>query len=127
MRRYLVLCLFLFTFAVLPTWTFAYKSNICAEGKATCNEEEVGRFMKGISTDCGNQGNCSLEDIMIVIVDIGAFVLGLVGALVLLMYVIGGFYILASHGNTGHVKKGQDYIKISTIGLLIVMFAYMGI
>ena len=138
MRRYLVLFLLIFTIALLPKLAFAYQSNICQGGvactpplkggsTAICHECEVGRFMKGISADCGNQGNCSLEDIMIVIVDIGAFVLGLVGALVLLMYVIGGFYILASHGNTGHVKKGQDYIKISTIGLLIVMFAYMGI
>jgi hypothetical protein len=62
---------------------------------------------------------------MIVFSDIALFILGIVGSLVLLMYVIGGFYMLTSHGNSSMVKKGKDYITISTTGLLIVLFAYI--
>ncbi len=129
MRRPFVLFSFfilLFSFFI-PHQALAYKSNICAEGGGPCTRDEVGRFMEGISDDCGNQGNCSLEDIMVVIVDLGQFVLGLVGVLVLLMYVMGGFWILSSHGNKTWVDKGHSYISVSTIGLLIVMLAYIGI
>jgi hypothetical protein len=81
--------------------------------------------MQGISKDCGNYGNCSLGDIMIVFSDVALFILGIVGSLVLLMYVIGGFYMLTSHGNSSMVTKGKSYITISTIGLLIVLFAFV--
>ena len=50
-----------------------------------------------------------------------------IGGIVLLMYVIGGFFMLVSGGNNERVKKGKQYMTISTIGLIIVMFSYLGI
>jgi hypothetical protein len=43
------------------------------------------------------------------------------------MYTIGGIYLLTSSGNSSQLQKGKDYMKVSTIGLLIVFFAYLGI
>lgn len=111
---------------LLPTnILLAYESNICSN--ATCTTEEVGIVMVGITDDCGNAGNCQLTDIMTVFANIGNWISGIIGAIVLMMYVIGGFFFLISGGNQERVKKGKEYIRISTIGMFIVMFAYLGI
>ena len=123
MRQRIALIIILLSFATLPIASFAYISDICKGN--VCQPTEVGRFMQGISKDCGNYGNCSLGDIMIVFSDVSMFILGIVGSLVLLMYVLGGFWWLTSHGNATWVTKGKNYIKISTIGLLIVLFAFV--
>ncbi|MBI2475592.1 hypothetical protein HYV69_04200 [Candidatus Uhrbacteria bacterium] len=123
MKRCVAIILTLLSFLTLPIAGFAYSSDICKGN--VCQASEVGRFMQGISKECGNLGNCSLGDIMIVFSDVALFILGIVGSLVLLFYVIGGFWWLTSHGDPGWVTKGKNYIKISTIGLLIVLFAYI--
>ncbi len=114
------------TLALMPFPVFAYSSNICTAG-STCGANEVGVFMQGISLACGNTGDCTLNDIMLVFVNTGNYVVGLIGGIVLLMYIIGGVYFLTSAGNPERVKEGKKYLSISTIGLLIVMFSYLGI
>ena len=111
---------------ILPQATFAYSSNICT-ASTTCTVGEVGVFMEGISLACGNIGDCTLNDIMLLFVNTGNYVIGLIGGIVLLMYIIGGVYFLTSAGNTERVTKGKKYLTISTTGLLIVMFSYLAI
>lgn len=119
--------LFIFlSFVLLPLSGFAYSSNICT-GTPTCTEAEVGKFMQGITTECGNLGNCSLEDILLVFANSGNFIVGIAGSLVLFMYVIGGFYMLSSRGDPGKVTTGKKYLTVSTTGLVIVLFAYLAI
>lgn len=125
MRRHIGLILVFISFILLPLAGFAYSSNICKG--STCAESEVGAFMKGITQECGNFGNCSICDILLVFANTGNFVIGIVGSLVLLMYVIGGFYWLTSHGDSGKVTKGKEFLKISTTGLVIVLVAYAAI
>lgn len=125
MRRAVGFIPILLALVISPVSALAYTSNIC--GGSTCTMEEVGQFMANISSECGNAGNCTLKDIEQVFLNVGSFVLGIIGAVVLLMYVIGGFYMLSSRGDSGKINKGKDYLKISTIGLLIVMFAYLAI
>lgn len=101
-------------------------SNICAAAGGRCTRAEVGPFMMDITSTCGNEGTCSLEDIQIVFNNVANFVLEIVGALVFLMYVVGGIYFLVS-GLPGQEKlreKGKTALKTSTIGLLIVFGAY---
>lgn len=108
-----------------------YVSDNCpGDPKSTtlqCPAENVGPFLKGISNNCGNTGTCTLGDIMIVFANVGNFVLKIIAPILLFMYVLGGFWILASHGSSEWVKKGKETLKISTFGLLIVMVAYIGI
>lgn len=125
MKR-LTLVLFIFAQILTPGTSFAYNSNIC-KNTSGCTEVEVGPFMQGISQGCGNLGDCTLDDILTVFVNIGNYVVGIIGAVVLLMYVVGGFYWLASAGRKEWVDKGKKYMTISTVGLLIVMFSYLGI
>jgi hypothetical protein len=108
---------------IFPITTNAYSSDIC-KGSG-CTRTEVGPFMQGISQACGNSGTCSLDDIMIVFANTGNYVIGLIGAVVLLMYIIGGIYFITSGGNAERRNKGKEYLKKSTIGLLIVMSAWL--
>ncbi|MCR4313976.1 MAG: hypothetical protein NUV84_01875 [Candidatus Uhrbacteria bacterium] len=125
MKR-LTLLFFALALALTPGTSFAYNSNICASPDG-CTLEDVGPFMQDISQGCGNLGDCTLEDILTVFVNVGNYVVGIIGAVVLLMYVVGGFYWLASAGRKEWVDKGKKYMTISTIGLLIVMFSYLAI
>ncbi len=126
MKKILTICLITFSLATLPfVAKAAYRSDICKG--SVCIDKEVGEFMQGIGEDCAELGNCTLEDIMLVFANIGNFILGIVAGLVLLMYIIGGFYMLTSGGAQDRVTKGKKYLQTSTIGLLIVMFAYLGV
>ena len=125
LKKLFAVFMILFSFALLPKASLAYTSNICQSTR--CAPGEVGPFMAGISQECGNSGTCSLDDIMMVVGNVGNYVTGLVGAVVLLMYTVGGIYFLTSAGNSSRLQKGKDYLKISTIGLFIVFFAYLGI
>lgn len=118
--------LLVLTLLVSPNVGQAYNSNIC-KSTTGCTEAEVGPFMSGISQGCGNLGDCTLDDILTVFINVGNYVVGIVGAVVLLMYIAGGFYWLASAGRKEWVDKGKKYMTISTTGLLIVMFSYLGI
>jgi hypothetical protein len=102
-------------------------SQICVTGSA-CTQDEVGVFMKEISKTCGNEGTCSVADIMQVFINVGNFVLSIVGAAVFFMYVVGGFqYLLsAGPGQSKRMQAGKDAIKIATVGLLIVFAANVG-
>jgi hypothetical protein len=126
----LALIAVLYSFSIgllLVTDAQAYVSEICTSGSAECLTKEVGPFMSGISAACGNSGDCELSDIMRVFINTGNYVVGIIGAVVLLMYIIGGIYMLTSGGAQDRVTKGKKYITISTTGLLIVMFSYLGI
>ena len=50
--------------------------------------------------------------------------LGISGIFILLMFVYGGIMIIISRGDKDKIKKAQDIMKNSVIGLLIVIFAY---
>ncbi len=126
--RKILLAIFLFSLTVAPNIGLAYSSNVCkTQGRSTCTETEVGPFMQDISKACGNLGDCTLADIMMVFNNVGNYILSIIGGIVLLMYVVGGFYMMSSAGNPERVKTGKKYITISTVGLLIVMFAWTGI
>ncbi len=70
------------------------------------------------------EGKCSVNDIVQMFVSFTRFLLGFVGAAVLLMLVYGGFLWLASGGNLDWVKKGQSVVKNAIIGLVIVFGSY---
>jgi hypothetical protein len=126
--RKILLAIILVSITLAPNIGLAYSSNVCkTQGTSTCTTDEVGAFMQDISKACGNLGDCTLGDIMMVFNNIGNFVLSIIGGIVLLMYVVGGFYMMSSGGSADRVKKGKKYITISTVGLLIVMFAWTGI
>jgi hypothetical protein len=51
-------------------------------------------------------------------------ILGIVGALALLMFVWGGLLWMTSGGNSDQVKKGRETLVWASIGLLIIFASY---
>ncbi len=66
----------------------------------------------------------SQGDITIVIGRLVQALLGIVGALALLMFVWGGFQWLTSMGAPDKIKKGKDTLVWATIGIAVIMMAY---
>ena len=58
-------------------------------------------------------------------VNVANWILGIVGSLALLMFVIGGFMFLISAGNSKTVDKGKSILISSVVGLVIVFCSYM--
>lgn len=52
-------------------------------------------------------------------------VLSIVGSLALLMFIYGGFMWMTAQGSSEGVKKGQEIIKWSVAGLLLIFSAYI--
>lgn len=104
-------------------------SDVCKG--TSCTVQEVGPFMDGISGQCYDAGSCQLPDIMTVFANVGNYAVGLVGALVFLMWVISGFRYLGANffpgGFDENIKKGKQGIVTATIGLLIVFGAFAAI
>ena len=105
---------------------FAQARIIC-HGTSTCTSAEIGPFMSGVSVQCGNTGTCSLCDIEITLIDIGEWILGIAGVLVLFFYVWGGFTMLISGGASDRVKQGKSMLTTATIGLVIIFVAYAAV
>lgn len=127
MKKLLIAAIIALTVATLAPTRIAFAatgSNICKNDP--CIRDEVGPFMQDISQECGNLGTCALEDIQIVFDNVATYILSIVGALVFLMYVVGGFYFLLSGlpGMEKYREKGKTALKTSTIGLIIVFGAY---
>lgn len=102
-------------------------TNACISASDVKSQSEVGYFLQNICDECYDQGDCALRDVEVLFMNVGNFTVRIVGALVMLMYVIGGVFLLVSHGDQALVTKGKQFIKLSTLGLLIVMFGYAGV
>lgn len=80
-----------------------------------------------VSCDCRDKGQCTLEDILQVGVNIGVLILGISGSVVLLIFVYGGYMWVTAAGDAGRVKTGRDSMVGAVVGLAIVFGAYAAI
>lgn len=78
-----------------------------------------------VTQDCIDYGKCPLRDIAQVIVNIGTFIMGIVGSVFLIMFIIGGFIWMTANGNQNRVQKGLDTIRDAFVGALLVLGAYI--
>lgn len=124
--RFLLILIFTATL-LSPTLVFAACG---ADGKAAAgnvSRDTAGVFMQDICQVCWDEGNCSLNDILTVVANITNFILEIVGVLVFLYYIAGGFYWIISRGDQGLVTKGKKMIRNASIGLAIVLVAYTAV
>ncbi|MBT5808628.1 hypothetical protein HOI18_05140 [Candidatus Uhrbacteria bacterium] len=63
-------------------------------------------------------------DIVVVISRIIKAILGIVGAIALLMFVWGGLQWVLSAGSPDKIKKGKDTLVWAVIGLTVIIAAY---
>jgi hypothetical protein len=128
MRLFLVL---LFALLIIVPRLALAATTCGAKGDATSIEtvgvEETGVFMRDICRVCWDEGNCGLNDILIVVANVANFILSIVGILVFLWFVAGGAYWIISRGDQGLVTKGKKMITSAAFGLVIVLVAYTGV
>ncbi len=81
-------------------------------------------FAAIVSGDLKNPPN-SLNSFLKLGINVANYILGIVGALTLLMFVYGGVMMIISGGSADKVKKGKDIIIGSVVGLMIVFGSYL--
>jgi len=78
-----------------------------------------------ILPSCAKAGNCGLNDILLVAVNVADFILGIVGSVALLFFIYGGFVFILSGGNEKRVEEGKQILLNAVIGLVIVFASYL--
>ena len=76
----------------------------------------------GDATKCGNY---TLNDFVVLAVNVSKIILGLVGSLSLLMFIYGGFTFLISAGSSDKIGQAKKIIVAAIIGLIIVFTSWM--
>lgn len=74
---------------------------------------------------CNDGEKCTLNTFVKLGISVANYILTIVGALALLMFIYGGFRWILSGGSSENVQKGKDILVGSVVGLLIVFSSYM--
>lgn len=82
-----------------------------------------GYFIKDPNCKCC--GSCELNDFVALGIEVTQFIFGIVGALALIMFIIGGFFWLSAAGSADRVKRGRETMVHAVIGLVIVFGAWV--
>jgi len=77
------------------------------------------------SAECLQCGNCSLCDLIVVVTNIGDAIMATSGALALLMFIVGGTFLLISSGNATLVDRGKRVITGTIFGIIVIFGAWM--
>jgi hypothetical protein len=82
---------------------------------------------KFIPNDClvGNAEKCDLVDLVQLFSNLYSLGVKYLGALALLLFVVGGITFMTSGGNQERVKRGKDILIGTSIGLTIVLSSYV--
>ena len=71
--------------------------------------------------------NCTVCDVLNQAVNYAKMILGVLSSVVLVMFILGGFYLITSAGNQERLTKGKKIILAAVTGILIVAFAWVGV
>ncbi len=77
------------------------------------------------SLSCVTDGDCQLADVATGFILLTKLLLGAMGAVALLYFVIGGFQWMTSQGNQEKVRKGQQTMTNTVIALFIAFTSYL--
>jgi len=69
-------------------------------------------------------GSCQPCDIIQLVANIIDLLIGALGVVLLIMFVVGGITLLLSQGNSDKISKGTATMKNAVIGAIIVMLAW---
>jgi hypothetical protein len=73
----------------------------------------------------GNCGNYTVNDFIVLAVNISRWILGIVGSLTLLMFIYGGTMFLISAGSSDKIGEARKIITAAVVGLLIVLASFL--
>ena len=76
------------------------------------------------SAKCQDDGSCELNDIWKIVVAGTNILFSIIGTVVLVMFIYGGFTFMTSAGSKERVTKGKTIIIQSIIGMAIMFLSY---
>lgn len=94
-----------------------------SEGLGETKKKDAGVF-KGVTVACFDYGQCTLCDILVVLIEISNIILRLFVIIALVFFIYGAGYLMFSSGNESMVTKGKGIIRATIIGSVIVMIAW---
>ena len=96
-------------------------NGIKAETTTSTQEEED----FGLLPTCVKDGNCSIKEIVNLAINISKYLLGIVGSVALLFFIISGIMMIFSGGSEEKVTNARNMMVQTIIGLLIFLSAYL--
>ncbi len=115
-----------FGFGGVPTAKADGYSEIASQGIIFAGICPAGGGPTG-DCQCRDNGNCTLNDVLQVFINISTFILGITGSAVLFVFIYGGFKWLLSRGDSKWVTAGKDAMTGGVIGLVIIFGSYVSI
>ncbi len=106
--------------------TMAHAQGFIPKPTGKCPQDKSGNAYECVEGICSGTNipcNYSLQDIQNTVVGIGNWIFGIIGIVVLITLIYGGFLWLISAGNMEMVTKGRNIMIGSIIGLLLVLSA----
>ncbi len=117
LSKHIILTLLVIAFAASLCFNFAWAETVQQSGtnqQAGTSEVDSGQLPNPLGT----------SDPKILIGTVIGNILGYVGSVALLMFVVGGLMWMTSMGSEQRVKKGKDILTWSAFGLVIIFTAY---
>lgn len=118
LSKHLILALLIIAFAMSLCFNFALAQTTPVGNKIEPSASQSNQAK--LPNPLGDDAN----DPKVLIGRIIGNILGYVGSVALLMFVIGGLMWMTSMGNEQRVKKGKDILTWSAFGLVIIFTAY---
>lgn len=112
--------LFVFPAQTVLAETFAEE----LERKELTRQGSGAGIFNGVSQACFEYGQCSLCDILIVLIEISNIILRVFAIVALLFFMYGAGYLLLSSGNEGMISKGKGIIRATIVGTIVVLVAW---
>ena len=116
------------SFCVLTTLCLTFASPVWSQGALIpgagkdCNCQTIDDEASDCYKYC--KGDYGINDIWQIVANWANRIYGLIGSIVLIMFIYGGFVFLTSAGSKERVTKGKDIIVRSIIGMAIIFLSY---
>lgn len=111
MKKVLIICSLVFTLASLGVPLLAHA--------------QTPILPSSVRTECLTNGNCTTEDVFELINGVIAWGAAVCGAFALLMYIIGGVWMLFSAGNQQRIERGKNIIIGTSTALLFILGSWI--
>lgn len=73
---------------------------------------------------CRDQGRCTIEQLLQVVLNVAYLIMALSGTVALLMFTWGGLDWILARGDGGKIEQGKNTMVAATIGLVVIFSAY---
>jgi len=87
--------------------------------------QDRGQLWQNISEDCLVNGNCQLNDMLRLAVNVANIILKYMGIVALVLFIYGGILWITSGGSQDRIKTGRDIVIGALIGIVLIVSAYL--